>query len=551
MKKENIIDIQAKYSTLCEKISHYNYHYYNKNESLISDEEYDSLYRELMIFEKKYSYCLDLTNSPTKTVGYSVTNGTYHKFPMLSLANCWSEKDSINFYDRICKALQYEPLMVCEPKLDGIALSIFYLRNRLVQVLTRGNGVQGEDITYNAKYVSNIPQALDSNYSELYIRAEAVIHKDNFQLISNKFSNSRNAVAGILRSYKTSFDYLKLIAIYAYEIANSPFDTQIESLNFLSKIGFTVPTPYFTVNRDQLISSLSESIKTISPYHTDGLVYKINNLKEKEKCGYTAKFPKSSFAYKFISLSLKTQVIDINFHVTRYGLIVPVATLDNVVFQNVNISKVTLHSLDFMTKHKINLGNTVIIQRAGGVIPKFIENLTPGIPFKKPTVCPSCQFNLDSDYMCHQGWLCKDQKIKRIEYACSSAALNIKGISNKTIIFLIEKDIVNSLDDIFRLPDLSAYLGMKKFENICISINRARNNLSFCNFIKSLSIPLIGQVNAQLLSTHFNDKKLSLFTSQEEYLNTIIGQKASNSFVRYTKNNTVMIQNLISQIRFA
>ena len=411
------LEIKKIYQKKLKEIEKYNEQYYDKNNSLISDSEYDNKKKEILDLEKKYKF-LNSSKSPSKTVGFKPSKNfkkVKHRIPMLSLSNAFDEKDLVNFEKKIFNYLDlnknFELEYSTEPKIDGISASLSYKNGELIMGLSRGDGSEGEDITRNLRTIKDIPQKITAkNFpEEIDIRGEVFIKNSDFKKIETKFANPRNAASGSLRqkdSKATAEIPLKFIAYtYGFE-KNLNIKNQTEFIKKLQEWGFkTNPLNKKITGIKNLIINhkLIETKRSEIDFDIDGLVYKINDFKLQKRLGFVANAPRWAIAHKFAANSSISNILNIEIQIGRTGALTPVAKIKPVNIGGVLVSNATLHNEDEIKRKDIRIGDTVIIERAGDVIPHvlsvdFKKRKSNSKEFKFPIKCPSCGSQTVKEY---------------------------------------------------------------------------------------------------------------------------------------------------------
>ena len=535
-KKEKAILDEIK--ELVIKINYHDQLYYNENKQKISDTEYDALRKDLENLETKYPHLM-LPESPSKKVGSAVSKEfkTYaHNTPMLSLNNGYTEEEVKAFFLKLNKTFK-DFKILAETKVDGLSASLIYENHKLVRALTRGDGLQGEDITNNIIHVDNVKKSLPIEFPEkLEIRGEVFMPKIAFIKLNEErkannqqiFSTARNAASGSIRQLDPEITKQRKLRFFGYTIVSKEKyfgETLLDTRNILLNNNFALNTP------SALCSSVEEMIAFFNhindkrdqlEYEIDGIVYKLNSYEQQKKIGFTSRFPKWALAHKFPAEEVATKIVDVKFQVGRTGSITPVAILKEVLVGGVKISRATLHNQDEIKRLNINIGDIVKLQRAGDVIPKIIgvketANSKDKIKITFPSTCPSCNQKLiktekEVALRCINFDFCEEQIVYRISHFVSRLALNIEGLGEKQIRFLIEKGIIKNTDDIFLLKrkhkDNSINLyqydgwGKKSVENLFKAIEKS-STVTFDKFIYSLGIRHVGKELAITLSNNF------------------------------------------------
>ena len=570
--------------TLIQKL---NKAYYHKDKPLVSDAEYDKIKKDILDFEKKNPDIVDI-NSPSEKVGFAPSekfSKVKHLVPMLSLDNAFTKDDVEDFLKKIRNYLNFEkdtPIeLTAEPKIDGISASLIYKNNKIIRGLSRGDGEYGEDITENLLTIKDIPQVLHGENidKEFEIRGEVYIGKKDFEKIKNDFANPRNAAGGSLRqkdSKKTALIPLKFFAHSIGDIDEKKFKTHINFLNFCKKIGFKInPLTKTFSSADELIKSYLhvEEIRSSLDYDIDGIVYKVNDLTLQKRLGSLSSSPRWAIAHKFSSEKATTVIRKIEIQVGRTGALTPVAKLDPVNVGGVLVSNATLHNEDEIIRKDIRLNDTVIIQRAGDVIPQVVEVIkskrdknSKKFTFPDKCLCgrPAVKdYNetskkLDVVKRCTDtGFNCEFMAREKIKHFVSKEALNIDGFGKKIVEDFWSLNFIRLPQDIFTLD----YKKIEKLEgwgelsvsNLKTAIEKSKD-ISLAKFIYSLGIRHIGQENAKNLSRYFvsmkNFLKLcnpDLLMSEINSLDEIdgIGETQIESlthFFKDKKNNKVVYE---------
>jgi len=558
-----------------EKFQKLNEAYYDINKPLVADSEFDKLKLEIIKLEKKYSF-LKSDFSPNRVVGFKPSKNfqkIFHKVPMLSLANAFSENDLVNFEKKILNYLSkeknFEIIYSSEPKIDGISASLIYKYGKFTRGLSRGDGKEGEDITANLNTIDDIPKFIAKKDfpKEIDIRGEVYIQNSDFETLKDKFANPRNAASGSLRqknSDETKKIPLKFIAYtYGYEEGLN-LHSQSEFLKKLDHWGFKI-NPFNRVIKGikNLIKNYNEleyQRKNID-FDIDGIVYKVDNFELQKRLGYVANAPRWAIAHKFSSNKAVSEIIDIEIQVGRTGALTPVAKIKPINIGGVVVSNATLHNEDEIIRKDIRVGDTVIVERAGDVIPHILsvdlkKRNDKSKKFLFPKSCPSCgsktikEFNIltkkkDAVRRCSsEGYYCEKVSIEKLKHFVSKEALNIEGFGKKIVENFWNLKLIRFPQDIFKLDyhkikNLDGW-GELSVENLKYSINNKRN-ISLDRFIYSLGIRHIGLENAKLLAKYFvsfsNFKKLSNKIHIDDILNIDgIGEAQTNSLKNFFSN---------------
>lgn len=517
-----------KITKLRELLHYHNNAYYTLDKPEISDEEYDTLYRELEALEKKYPE-YHSSASPTQVVGGEIIKSfskSKHVFNMLSLKNAFTEDDMDDFV----KLIGEETALVAEPKFDGLAVTLLYKNGELVKATTRGDGEIGEVVTANVKTIIDIPQVIEGSYipAILEVRGEVYVSKSQFAKTNNlreeqgkdPYVNPRNAAAGALRNLDPRITAKRKLNMYAYDIRvdEDLFVTQVEILETLDRWGFTASTPWVLLPHTGLLEKHFENMEELRsslPVVIDGVVYKVNDVSKREKLGETSKFPKWAISRKFKAETAQTTVLGIDYQVGRSGAITPVGRLDPVFVGGVTVSNVTLHNIGEMLKKDIRIGDVILLKRAGDVIP-HVEHVMMDYRSDDvyesaiPDHCPSCKQAVvlqKEDVILHCfNKQCPAQVVGNITNAVSRDALNIEDVGPELIQALYDNGLIKTLADVFTLDEklLKSLDGVaeKSAKNIMANINTARY-VTFDRVLYSLAIPHVGRSLSKDLVKHY------------------------------------------------
>lgn len=530
------LEIQKKYKNICEKINNYNYAYHTLDEPLLSDQVYDQEYQKLLEIEAQYKDILDRSLSPTQRVG-SQPVGAFdvvaHKVPMLSLSNGFNEQDIVRFNERLKELTNEEELSFeCEPKLDGLAISIHYKNGALDYAITRGDGFEGEKVTENVKTIRNVPLKLNGHNfpQEIEIRGEIVITKQDFLLLNEEmnvrgkkiFANPRNAAAGSVRQLDSRIAAKRKLKMYAYGVGSYEGgtlpQTQYELMQQLKSWGFQLIDEAEVVIGEKGILDYYQRIsykRADLPYDIDGLVYKLNRLDLQIKTGFIAKAPRWALAHKFPAEEVESEVLSVDFQVGRTGAITPVARLKPVTIGGVVVSNATLHNMGEIKRREIQVHDIVIVRRAGDVIPEVVRSLLEyrkvSMTIVMPYKCPICQSKIkyiknQAIARCIGGWHCSAQRKQRIKHFASHKAMDIDGLGDKIVEQLVYKSIIQKPSDLYSLtiPVLTqmACMGRKSSLNLLDALKNSKK-VQLNQFIYALGMKDIGEVSAKVLANYF------------------------------------------------
>ena len=577
---------KKKFQELVKIIQYHNNLYYNDDNPKISDAEYDGLINDYKKIKKsfpvetKQSDLLDeIGGKPSEL--FSKFN---HPTRMLSLDNAMSEDDLVNFQKKISNFLNKKTIdfeFSTEPKIDGLSVNLIYKNGKLVIAATRGDGQTGENITNNVITIKDIPKLLKTKSppTSIEIRGEIFITKEDFIKLNteNNFANPRNAAAGSLRQLdpkETAKRPLKFIA-HGFGSFNGEKKNYYDQLIELKSWGIPI-SPFLkkVQNLNELMTIYGEINKKRAeiPYDIDGLVYKVNNLSFQNRLGIVGKSPRWAIAHKFASENAQTEIKKIDIQVGRTGSLTPVARLKPINIGGVLVSNATLHNFEEIEKKDIREGDSVIVERAGDVIPhilKVVNKNKKNRPklFKPPKYCPICKSPtiIDPDEVvvrCSGTYICDAQKVGRLKHFVSRSALDIEGLGDKQINLFYKKGLIRDYADIFDLVAKRVIVvnfegwGTLSFDNLINAIDQ-KKKIELSKFIYSLGIRFVGQINAKLISSAFSniEEFKNFLESENDIVNTLentdgLGPKVIQSFVEYSsiKSNKKQILKLIKKV---
>ncbi|EOB8453769.1 NAD-dependent DNA ligase LigA [Listeria monocytogenes] len=558
---------KKRYEELINILDQYSYDYYVIDNPTVEDAEYDQKMQELLKIEEAHPEWVT-PESPSKRVGGEVLEGfkkVAHDTPMLSLANAFNQEDLADFDRRIRDKVGDDIAYMCELKIDGLAVSLQYENGKYKQGATRGDGTIGEDITANLRTIRSIPMKLQKDYS-IEVRGEAFMPKRSFQKLNEireeegqmLFANPRNAAAGSLRQLDTKIAASRNLDIFLYAVADFGemcVETHSAGLDMLETLGLKV-------NKERrLCNSLEEVYAYIEEwtekraglaYDIDGIVLKLNNLEQQRQMGNTVKSPRWSIAYKFPAEEVPTKLLDIELNVGRTGVITPTAVLEPVRVAGTTVSRASLHNEDLITEKDIRIGDTVLIKKAGDIIPEVIKSITEKRsgseePFHMPKNCPACDSELvrleeEVALRCINP-KCPAQIKEGLIHFVSRNAMNIDGLGEKVIIQLFSQHLIKDVADLFflskeKLLELER-MGEKSVTNLLASIQASKQN-SLEKLLFGLGIRHVGAKAAKSLAIHF-DTMDNLKVADKETLTSIndIGEKMADSIVTYFANEEV------------
>lgn len=561
---------------LRELIEHHNYRYYVLDDPEISDAEYDSLMRELIAIETQYPE-LVTADSPTQRVGGKPLEGfetVRHPVPLLSLANAYSADELRDFDNRVKRFLGVDQVeYVTELKIDGLTVALTYENGTLILGATRGDGVEGENITNNVKTIHSIPLRIKNGPATLSIRGEVFMPKEDFERLNKQresvgeplFANPRNAAAGSLRQLDPKVTASRSLDGFFYQLLTSSgetIQTQSEVLHALSEWGFRVnPNFRYCKNIDEVIAYCAEwgEKRPDLPYDIDGIVVKVNNLRQQADLGVTAKAPRSQIAYKFPAEEVVTTVREILVNVGRTGAVTPLAVLDPVRVAGSTISRATLHNEDNIRNKDIRIGDQVVIRKAGDVIPEVVRALPERrtgreIQFTMPTVCPECGAEVyrepgEAVARC-LGSACPAQLREGIIHFGSRDAMDIDGLGPSVVNLLVEQGLIKDAADLYALK-FEELIGLERFakksaENLIAAINRSKEN-PLDRLLFALGIRHVGEGAARALAQHFKVLDALMSADEEQLLEVSeIGEIIAESILHYfgVEQNRHLIEKL-------
>lgn len=538
MNKPHIQDekLRKEIDRLKQQLNEHNYYYYVLDDPKISDAEYDKLFTRLKTLEEQYPHLLT-PDSPTQRIGAAPLKqfaSIQHEVPMLSLENAFDEEDVAAFDQRIQDRLKSTSSIeyCCEPKLDGVAISIRYVHGILKQAATRGDGYTGEDVTSNVKTIKMIPLQLRGQHlpEVLEVRGEIFMTKVGFEKLNalaaksdeKIFANPRNAAAGSLRQLDPRITASRPLNIFFYGVGyteGAKLPTKhYDILKKLSDWGLrTNPLIEVMVGKEACLKYY-EKIKNQRlqlPYEIDGVVYKVNDIKEQEQLGYVTRAPRFALAHKFPAEEVQTVIESVDFNVGRTGALTPVARLNPVYVHGVTVSNATLHNMDEIQRKDIRIGDTVIVRRAGDVIPEVVSVVKAKRKSTKkiimPKHCPICHSSVEqvegeAVARCTGGLICPAQRKEIIKHFASRRAMNIEGLGDRLVDQLVEKKLLKTVADIYDLTQSQLEnlerMGAKSASNILAQIHKSKIT-TFNRFLYALGIREVGEATAKQLALHF------------------------------------------------
>lgn len=573
---------QKRIQQLSIELEQHNHSYYVLDNPVISDHDFDKLLEELISLEKKYPEYL-LPSSPSQRVGGTITKTfktVKHKYPMLSLSNSYSTEDMVDFDRRVQEGLGYKGAdlfsasnvkYVCELKFDGLSIGLTYQDGELLQAITRGDGVQGDDVTTNAKTIKSIPLKLKGNYPALFeIRGEIFFPRKVFDKINKEreeigepaLANPRNAASGTMKMQDSSVVAGRGLDCYLYNLLGEdvPYTTHYDNLQAAKSWGFKVS------EHSKLLNNISEVLEFINywdkerfnlPFDIDGIVIKVNDYKQQLQLGFTAKSPRWAIAYKFKAEQVSTELQKITYQVGRTGSITPVANLKPVALGGTMVKRASLHNADIIEKLDVRIGDTVFVEKGGEIIPKIIGvNLTLRKPGSEKTIyithCPECGTALkreegEANHFCPNDQECPPQVKGRMEHFVGRRAMNIDSLGGETIDQLFKVGLVKNIADIYDLTKeqlLPLERMAEKSANNLIEGIEASKNVPFERVLYAIGIRHVGETTAKKIAKKVKSLDVLMSHTKEELLETdevggVIAESISDFFAD-EKNKSII-----------
>lgn len=562
--------------SLREELHRHNYNYYVLNAPVISDEEFDMKMHRLQDLEQMYPE-LDDPNSPTRRVGSDLNNEfqtVLHKRPMLSLANTYNRQEVAEFYQRVSEGLHGAPFEICcELKFDGLSISLHYERGRLVRAVTRGDGVQGDDVTENVRTIRTIPLSLPAGGTypdEFEIRGEVLMPWASFDRLNSEreregeplFANPRNAASGTLKSKNSSVVAQRGLDAYLYYLLGEgvPGDSHYANLQAAAAWGFQISAQMRLAHTLEDIYDYIDYWDTERrnlPVATDGIVLKVNSLAQQRALGMTAKSPRWAIAYKFKAEQEETILRQVVFQVGRTGAVTPVANMDPVHLAGTQVRRATLHNADFMAQLHLHVGDRVLVEKGGEIIPKIVDNVTPNHPGAIPfiTQCPVCgtplvRYEGESAYYCPNESGCPPLLLGRIEHFISRKAMNINSLGPETVDALYRTGLIADAADLYDLTEEQLLTieggGCEMARRIIQSIDESRA-VPFERVLFAIGIRFVGEIAAKALARNFGSMEAVRNASLESLLAINgIGEVIARSVITFfhDEKNLAYVQRL-------
>lgn len=562
--------------SLREELHRHNYNYYVLNAPVISDEEFDMKMHRLQDLEQMYPE-LDDPNSPTRRVGSDLNNEfqtVLHKRPMLSLANTYNRQEVAEFYQRVSEGLHGAPFEICcELKFDGLSISLHYERGRLVRAVTRGDGVQGDDVTENVRTIRTVPLSLPVGGTypdEFEIRGEVLMPWASFDRLNSEreregeplFANPRNAASGTLKSKNSSVVAQRGLDAYLYYLLGDgvPGDSHYANLQAAAAWGFQISAQMRLAHTLEDIYDYIDYWDTERrnlPVATDGIVLKVNSLAQQRALGMTAKSPRWAIAYKFKAEQEETILRQVVFQVGRTGAVTPVANMDPVHLAGTQVRRATLHNADFMAQLHLHVGDRVLVEKGGEIIPKIVDNVTPNHPDAIPfiTQCPVCgtplvRYEGESAYYCPNESGCPPLLLGRIEHFISRKAMNINSLGPETVDALYRTGLIADAADLYDLTEEQLLTieggGCEMARRIIQSIDESRA-VPFERVLFAIGIRFVGEIAAKALARNFGSMEAVRNASLESLLAINgIGEVIARSVITFfhDEKNLAYVQRL-------
>lgn len=567
--KEQILQLR-------EELNKHNYNYYVLDNPIISDYDFDVKLNQLIALEQQHPEFFD-ANSPSQRVGGEITKNfetLVHEQRMYSLDNSYSKEDLLDWETRIEKLVDGQLQFTCELKYDGASISLTYENGSLIKAVTRGDGVQGDNVTANIKTIKSVPLQLKGDYPEKFdIRGEIVLPFDGFNKMNEErieigeepYRNPRNTASGSLKLQDSSEVAKRPLECLLYSIVgnNLNISTQFEGLEKARSWGFKVP------QAAKLVNSIDEVLEFINywdehrhnlPYETDGVVVKVNNLQQQEELGYTAKAPRWAIAYKFKAEQVSTRLNSISYQVGRTGAITPVANLEPVELAGTTVKRASLHNADQIEKLDIRIGDEVFVEKGGEIIPKIIAvDLSKRPEYSQPTIyithCPECETELvrtegEAQHYCPNYNGCKPQIIGRIQHFISRKAMDIEGLGGETVALLVNEGLIDNYSDLYELTKGQVLplerMAEKSAENLINGIEQSKQ-VSFERVLYALGIRYVGETVAKKLAKHYKGIDALAQATHDDLINVDeIGVRIAESVIDFfnAETNKVIIERL-------
>ncbi len=570
------MNTEQQINQLREELRKHNYNYYVLDAAVISDYEFDMKLKALQELEENNPEFYD-PNSPTHRVGGEIIKNfetVVHEFRMYSLDNSYSKEDLLDWEKRIKKLVDGEISYTCELKYDGASISLTYEEGKLIRAVTRGDGIQGDNVTTNVKTINSVPLKLKGDFpSKFDIRGEIVLPYEGFAKMNQEriaageepYANPRNTASGSLKLQDSSETAKRPLDCLLYNIAGNRLgiESQFQSLEKARNWGFKVPA------ESKWVSSIDEVLDFIGywdehrhdlPYETDGVVIKVNDLQQQEELGFTAKAPRWAMAYKFKAEQVSTVLQQITYQVGRTGAITPVANLEPVALAGTTVKRASLHNADQIEKLDIRAGDTVFVEKGGEIIPKIIavdfqKRDQASQPTTYITSCPECQTELirkdgEAQHYCPNYAGCPPQIIGRIQHYISRKAMDIEGLGGETVALLVNEGLITNYADLYELKKEQVIplerMAEKSAENLIVGIEKSKE-IPFERVLFALGIRYVGETVAKKLAKHYKFIDGIIAASEEELVSVDeIGIKIAQSLIEFfsSEENKTLVARL-------
>jgi len=570
------MDIEQELKKLREELQQHNYKYYVLDKADISDYEFDMKLKRLQELEEQYPEFYDV-NSPTLRVGGQVTKNfetVVHDYRMYSLDNSYSKEDLLDWEKRIKKIVDGDISYTCELKYDGASISLTYVNGELLRAVTRGDGIQGDNVTANVKTIKSVPLKLKGDYPAKFdIRGEIILphagflqmNEDRIAQGEEPYANPRNTASGSLKLQDSKETAKRPLDCLLYSIVGdrTGIMTQYEGLEKARAWGFKVP------EESRRVDSIDEVLEFVEywdvhrhdlPYETDGVVVKVNAIPQQDELGFTAKAPRWAMAYKFKAEQVSTKLNEITYQVGRTGAVTPVANLEPVLLAGTTVKRASLHNADQIEKLDIRVGDTVFVEKGGEIIPKIVkvdiakrdENIPPTVYAE---YCPECQTPLirkdgEAQHYCPNDKGCPPQIIGRIQHYISRKALDIEGLGGETVALLVKEGLIVSYADLYELKKEQIIplerMAEKSADNLIVGIRKSKE-IPFERVLFGLGIRYVGETVAKKLAKHYKSIQGIIAATEEELINVDeIGVKIAQSVSEFFKDeeNLVLVERL-------
>jgi len=566
-----MMDERQRIEQLRSQLHTYNHQYYVLNQPTISDQEFDFLMHELQNLEARHPEMAD-SNSPTQRVGSDIQQEfrqVAHKYPMLSLANTYSEQDVRDWYDSVSKLLAGEDFEVCcEIKYDGLSISLTYVDGQLIQAVTRGDGVQGDDVTANVKTIRSIPLTLSNAQTpyprEFEIRGEILMPWASFERLNAEreqaeeplFANPRNAASGTLKSLDSRVVASRQLDAYLYYLLGSqlPAEGHYENLEAARTWGFKISQGMKKVKTfDEIIDFISywDVERKNLPVATDGIVLKVNSLRQQRALGFTAKSPRWAIAYKFKAERACTRLLEVTYQVGRTGAVTPVANMEPVQLAGTTVKRATLNNEDFIKSFDLHMGDYVYVEKGGEIIPKIVgvdldQRPIIAMPVQFIKRCPECgtplvRYEGEAAWYCPNDSGCPPQIKGRIEHFIARKAMNIDSLGPETVDEYFRRGLIKNVADLYDI-EVQQINGdgsrTKSAQRIVNGIQQSRN-VPFERVVYALGIRFIGETSARLLARHFKSLDALMQAGLQDLQEVEgIGEVMAKSIINYFHDET-------------